>query len=121
MILRQIWPLLLLPLVVAYVNWVVIPSRKGNLRKSSAMSTWAIRQELATMAVAIPKRSISTKYQTATDATPNTREQDHADECDNQLKLAIPLPISGGARNLAENMAVVCKWPLLTVLTFQSF
>jgi len=31
MILRQIWPLLLLPLVVAYVNWVVIPVEEGKL------------------------------------------------------------------------------------------
>ena len=31
LILRQIWPLLLLPLVFAYVNWVVIPVEEGNL------------------------------------------------------------------------------------------
>jgi len=31
LILRQIWPLLLLPLVVAYVNWVVIPVEEGKL------------------------------------------------------------------------------------------
>jgi protein-S-isoprenylcysteine O-methyltransferase Ste14 len=30
-ILRQIWPLLLLPLVVAYVNWVVIPVEQARL------------------------------------------------------------------------------------------
>ena len=31
LILRQIWPLLFLPLVVAYVNWVVIPVEEGKL------------------------------------------------------------------------------------------
>ena len=31
LILRQIWPLLLLPLVVAYVNWVVIPVEERKL------------------------------------------------------------------------------------------
>ena len=33
LILRQIWPLLLLPLVVAYVNWVVIPVEEVKLRE----------------------------------------------------------------------------------------
>jgi protein-S-isoprenylcysteine O-methyltransferase Ste14 len=30
-LLRQIWPLVLLPLVVAYVNWVVIPVEQAKL------------------------------------------------------------------------------------------
>jgi protein-S-isoprenylcysteine O-methyltransferase Ste14 len=30
-ILRQVWPMLLLPLTVAYVNWVVIPVEEGKL------------------------------------------------------------------------------------------
>lgn len=30
-ILRQVWPLLLLPLTVAYVNWVVIPVEESKL------------------------------------------------------------------------------------------
>jgi protein-S-isoprenylcysteine O-methyltransferase Ste14 len=32
-ILRQVWPVLLLPLTVAYVNWVVIPVEEGKLRE----------------------------------------------------------------------------------------
>lgn len=31
LILRQIWPILLLPLVVVYVNWVVIPVEENKL------------------------------------------------------------------------------------------
>ena len=31
LILRQIWPLLFLPLVLAYVNWVVIPLEETRL------------------------------------------------------------------------------------------
>lgn len=31
LILRQVWPLLLLPLVVAYVNWIVIPVEQRKL------------------------------------------------------------------------------------------
>ena len=31
LILRQIWPVLLLPLVIAYVNWVVIPVEESKL------------------------------------------------------------------------------------------
>lgn len=30
-ILRQAWPLVLLPLVVAYVNWIVIPLEEARL------------------------------------------------------------------------------------------
>jgi protein-S-isoprenylcysteine O-methyltransferase Ste14 len=30
-ILRQLWPVILLPLIVAYVNWVVIPVEEGKL------------------------------------------------------------------------------------------
>jgi protein-S-isoprenylcysteine O-methyltransferase Ste14 len=30
-ILRQIWPVLLLPLVIAYVNWIVIPVEEAKL------------------------------------------------------------------------------------------
>jgi len=30
-ILRQVWPLLLLPLIVAYLNWVVIPVEERKL------------------------------------------------------------------------------------------
>jgi protein-S-isoprenylcysteine O-methyltransferase Ste14 len=30
-ILRQIWPMLLLPLTVAYLNWVVIPVEERKL------------------------------------------------------------------------------------------
>jgi protein-S-isoprenylcysteine O-methyltransferase Ste14 len=30
-ILTQVWPLVLLPLVVAYVNWVVIPLEESTL------------------------------------------------------------------------------------------
>jgi len=29
----QVWPLVLLPLVVAYLNWVVIPVEEGKLRE----------------------------------------------------------------------------------------
>jgi protein-S-isoprenylcysteine O-methyltransferase Ste14 len=32
-ILRQLWPVLLLPLIVAYVNWVVIPLEEGKLKE----------------------------------------------------------------------------------------
>jgi len=32
-ILRQVWPALLLPLTVAYVNWVVIPVEEGKLKE----------------------------------------------------------------------------------------
>jgi protein-S-isoprenylcysteine O-methyltransferase Ste14 len=32
-ILRQVWPALLLPLVVSYVNWVVIPVEQSKLRE----------------------------------------------------------------------------------------
>ena len=32
-ILRQRWPLLLLPLVVAYVNWIVIPLEESTLAR----------------------------------------------------------------------------------------
>jgi protein-S-isoprenylcysteine O-methyltransferase Ste14 len=32
-ILRQVWPVILLPLVVAYVNWVVIPVEEGKLNE----------------------------------------------------------------------------------------
>jgi protein-S-isoprenylcysteine O-methyltransferase Ste14 len=32
-ILRQIWPVILLPLVVAYVNWIVIPVEESKLRE----------------------------------------------------------------------------------------
>ena len=34
LILRQIWPLILLPLTLAYVNWVVIPLEQGKLREA---------------------------------------------------------------------------------------
>src|SRR5215472_10592903 len=30
-ILKQVWPILLLPLTVAYLNWVVIPVEEGRL------------------------------------------------------------------------------------------
>jgi len=32
-ILRQIWPVFLLPLTVAYINWVVIPVEEGKLKE----------------------------------------------------------------------------------------
>lgn len=32
-ILQQVWPVLLLPLTVAYVSWVVIPVEEGKLRE----------------------------------------------------------------------------------------
>jgi protein-S-isoprenylcysteine O-methyltransferase Ste14 len=32
-ILQQVWPMVLLPLCVAYVNWVVIPLEEGKLRE----------------------------------------------------------------------------------------
>lgn len=32
-ILRQVWPLLLLPLIVAYLNWVVIPVEESKLNE----------------------------------------------------------------------------------------
>ncbi len=32
-ILRQVWPVLLLPLTVAYVHWVVIPVEEGKLNE----------------------------------------------------------------------------------------
>ncbi len=32
-ILRQIWPVILLPLTVAYVNWIVIPLEESKLRE----------------------------------------------------------------------------------------
>ena len=32
-ILRQIWPVILLPLTVAYVNWIVIPVEEAKLRE----------------------------------------------------------------------------------------
>jgi protein-S-isoprenylcysteine O-methyltransferase Ste14 len=32
-LLRQIWPVILLPLVVAYVNWIVIPLEESKLRE----------------------------------------------------------------------------------------
>ena len=32
-ILRQVWPVILLPLTVAYVNWIVIPVEESKLRE----------------------------------------------------------------------------------------
>jgi protein-S-isoprenylcysteine O-methyltransferase Ste14 len=32
-ILRQVWPLAVLPLTVAYVNWIVIPVEEGRLKE----------------------------------------------------------------------------------------
>jgi len=32
-ILRQVWPMILLPLTVAYVNWIVIPLEESKLRE----------------------------------------------------------------------------------------
>ena len=32
-ILRQVWPVILLPLTVAYINWVVIPVEEGKLKE----------------------------------------------------------------------------------------
>jgi protein-S-isoprenylcysteine O-methyltransferase Ste14 len=32
-VLRQVWPVLLLPLTVAYVNWVVIPVEEAKLKE----------------------------------------------------------------------------------------
>jgi protein-S-isoprenylcysteine O-methyltransferase Ste14 len=32
-ILQQVWPMVLVPLCVAYVNWVVIPVEEGKLRE----------------------------------------------------------------------------------------
>jgi len=32
-ILRQVWPVLFLPLIVAYLNWVVIPVEESKLRE----------------------------------------------------------------------------------------
>jgi protein-S-isoprenylcysteine O-methyltransferase Ste14 len=32
-ILRQVWPVILLPLIVAYVNWIVIPVEEAKLRE----------------------------------------------------------------------------------------
>lgn len=32
-ILKQVWPALLLPLIVAYINWVVIPVEEGKMRE----------------------------------------------------------------------------------------
>jgi protein-S-isoprenylcysteine O-methyltransferase Ste14 len=32
-ILRQVWPMFLLPLTVAYMNWVVIPVEEGKLKE----------------------------------------------------------------------------------------
>jgi protein-S-isoprenylcysteine O-methyltransferase Ste14 len=32
-ILKQVWPAVLLPLTVAYVNWVVIPVEEGKMRE----------------------------------------------------------------------------------------
>jgi protein-S-isoprenylcysteine O-methyltransferase Ste14 len=32
-ILGQIWPVILLPLVIAYVNWIVIPLEESKLRE----------------------------------------------------------------------------------------
>jgi protein-S-isoprenylcysteine O-methyltransferase Ste14 len=32
-ILRQVWPVILLPLTVAYVNWIVIPLEESKLRE----------------------------------------------------------------------------------------
>lgn len=32
-ILRQVWPVFLLPLTVAYINWVVIPVEEGKLKE----------------------------------------------------------------------------------------
>ena len=31
-ILRQVWPVLLLPLTIAYLNWIVIPVEEVRLR-----------------------------------------------------------------------------------------
>ena len=33
MILRQVWPVVLLPLTVAYVNWVVVPLEQRKLEE----------------------------------------------------------------------------------------
>jgi protein-S-isoprenylcysteine O-methyltransferase Ste14 len=32
-ILRQAWPLMLLPLVIAYLNWTVIPIEEARLKE----------------------------------------------------------------------------------------
>jgi protein-S-isoprenylcysteine O-methyltransferase Ste14 len=32
-ILGQVWPMFLLPLTVAYMNWVVIPVEEGKLKE----------------------------------------------------------------------------------------
>ena len=32
-ILRQIWPVILFPLTVAYVNWIVIPVEESKLKE----------------------------------------------------------------------------------------
>ena len=32
-ILRQVWPVLLLPFTVAYINWIVIPVEEGKLKE----------------------------------------------------------------------------------------
>jgi protein-S-isoprenylcysteine O-methyltransferase Ste14 len=32
-ILRQVWPVFLLPITVAYINWVVIPVEEGKLKE----------------------------------------------------------------------------------------
>src|SRR5262245_35435107 len=33
-ILKQLWPVLLLPLVIAYLNWIVIPVEEGRLMET---------------------------------------------------------------------------------------
>ena len=34
LVLRQLWPVVLLPLVVAYVNWIVVPLEESKLREA---------------------------------------------------------------------------------------
>ena len=34
LLLRQLWPVVLLPLVIAYVNWIVIPLEESKLREA---------------------------------------------------------------------------------------
>jgi len=43
LILRQVWPLVLLPLTLAYVNWVVIPLEQLKLSETFGKNTCVTR------------------------------------------------------------------------------
>lgn len=46
LILRHVWPLILFPLVIAYVNWIVIPVEQANLEHAFGEQYSAYRRRV---------------------------------------------------------------------------